>query len=89
MITASDKSTIQTLAARYAVKRGLLFGSAAKADSGYRDIDLAVEGIRAQDFFRFYGDLLNRLPFPVDVVDLSKSSRFTQMILKEGIQIYG
>ena len=89
MISAAERDTILELAAKYAVKRVFVFGSAARGDSGYRDIDLAIEGIRPRDFFRFYGELLSRLPLPVDVVDLSRPSRFSNMIRREGIPIHG
>lgn len=89
MITVAERDTIRTLAEKYSVKRVLVFGSASRGDSGYRDIDLAVEGIKPKDFFRFYGELLNSLPSPVDVVDLSRPSRFVKMILEEGVPIYG
>lgn len=89
MITIAERDTIRALAVKYAVKRVLVFGSAARVDSGYRDIDLAVEGVQPKDFFRFYGELMSGLPCPVDVVDLSRSSRFVKMIRDEGIPIYG
>lgn len=89
MISIEDQQRVRDLAAKYAVRRVLLFGSAAKTDGGYRDIDLAIEGIRPCDFFRFYGELLGRLSLPVDLVDLSKPGRFTELIRQEGIPIYG
>jgi predicted nucleotidyltransferase len=89
MISIEDRQSIQDLAAQYAVTRVLLFGSAARLERGYRDIDLAIEGIRPGDFFRFYGELLSRLSLPVDLVDLSKPGRFTDLIRREGIPLYG
>lgn len=89
MISTEDRQSIRDLAAKYAVKRVLLFGSAAKQERGYRDIDLAIEGIRPGDFFRFYGELLGCLSLPVDLVDLSKPGRFVDLIRREGIPIYG
>lgn len=89
MVSTHDRQAIQELAAKYGVRRVLLFGSAARRDVGYRDIDLAIDGIQSRDFFNFYGELLRRLSLPVDVVDLSRSSRFTRMIQEEGVPIYG
>ena len=43
MISREDIKTIKELAEKYALKKVLLFGSAARQDSGYGDIDLAVE----------------------------------------------
>jgi predicted nucleotidyltransferase len=89
MISVDDSKTIRELAAKYSLKKVLLFGSAARKDSGYGDIDLAIEGIRPQEFFRFYGELMSRLSVPVDVMDLSKPKRFSRMVSREGILIYG
>ena len=89
MVNIQDRQAIQELAAKYGVKRVFLFGSAARRDVGYRDIDLAIDGIRPRDFFSFYGELLRRLSLPVDLIDLSRSSRFTRMIREEGVPIYG
>jgi predicted nucleotidyltransferase len=89
MISIDDSNTIKELAEKYSLTKVLLFGSAARQDSGYRDIDLAVEGIRPQDFFRFYGELMSRLSVPVDLLDLSHPRRFSKMISREGISLYG
>lgn len=84
MLTAPDKQMITDLAAKYAARGIFLFGSAAALDDGYRDIDLAVEGVRPQDFFRLYGELLSRLSRPVDLIDLDESNPFTRFLRTEG-----
>jgi len=89
MISADDIKTIRELAAKYSLKKVLLFGSAARQDSGFRDIDLAVEGVRPQEFFLLYGELMSRLSMPVDVLDLSRAKRFSRMVSREGIPLYG
>lgn len=89
MISADDIKTIRELAAKYSLKKVLLFGSAARQDSGFRDIDLAVEGVRPQEFFLLYGELMSRLSMPVDVLDLSRPKRFSRMVFREGIPLYG
>jgi predicted nucleotidyltransferase len=89
MITESEKRIIKEISEKYAVKRVLLFGSSLVSGRESRDIDLAVEGISPKDFFRYYGDLMLRLSRPVDVVDLSGVSKFTKMIRREGIPLYG
>jgi hypothetical protein len=53
------------------------------------DIDLAVEGIRPNVFFKFYGELLRSLSKPVDLVDLSRKSLFNRIIEEKGVKIYG
>jgi len=89
MITEADKKTIRDIAKKYHVKRVLLFGSCLCPDKESNDIDIAIEGIFPQNFYKFYGDLLFALPKPVDIIDLSKNSKFVKMVLQEGIVIYG
>ena len=88
MISPKEKLIISLIAGRYRVKRVLLFGSSLGKKKA-RDIDLAVEGIRPQDFFKFYGDLLFSLPKPVDLINLSQNSKFTRLVRQEGLAIYG
>jgi hypothetical protein len=54
-----------------------------------RDIDIAVEGIAAKDFYSYYGDLMLSLSKPIDLIDLSSASKFVQMIRREGMLLYG
>jgi predicted nucleotidyltransferase len=89
MISKSDRDTIISLSKKYGVSKVLIFGSNASAEKEGRDIDLAIEGIRPSDFFTFYGDLMLNLSKPVDLIDLSVSSRFQKMIVAEGVPLYG
>ena len=89
MISKADRDSIISIAEKYSVSRVLLFGSSTSVDKEGNDIDLAVEGIKPSDFFSFYSDLIFRLTKPVDLIDLSDSSRFHRMVAAEGILIYG
>ena len=89
MITETDKAAIIDLATRYQVGKILLFGSSADPARSAQDIDLAVEGIKPELFFKFYGDLIFSLSSPVDVVDLSADTKFNRIIRREGIHLYG
>lgn len=89
MVSESDKAKIIDLAERYHAKKVLLFGSSALPDREGEDIDLAVEGVPDSLFFRFYGELIFSLSKAVDLVDLRKPSKFTTMILAEGLPLYG
>jgi predicted nucleotidyltransferase len=89
MITDADKKIIEQLARKYRAKRVMLFGSSLSASREYRDIDIAVEGIDGKDFYTFYGELLCSLSKPVDIIDLSQKTRFSELILREGIPLYG
>ena len=88
MISTADRAQIRDLAAQFGVARVLLFGSSAEPGHEGRDIDLAVEGIRPEDFYRFYGELVFGLTKPVDLIDLSEKGKFTELVRREGIPIY-
>ncbi len=89
MISDVDRKKIFALAREYHVRRLLLFGSAIREDSSPHDIDLGVEGLDPKLFYRFLGDLLCELSLPVDLVDLSHKTRFTDLVRREGLAIYG
>lgn len=88
MISEKDKKTIQDIARKYRASRVLLFGSALTDTTESRDIDIAVEGVDDKDFYAFYGELLYALSKPVDVVDLSRKTKFIELVLKEGELLY-
>ncbi len=89
MISEKDKKIILDLAKKYKAKRVILFGSGTKLAGDYRDIDLAVEGVPDKLFFKFYSELIFSLSRPVDLVDISKKTKFSEILISEGIQIYG
>lgn len=89
MINETDKKTIFEISKKYHAKRVVLFGSSLNPNKESRDIDIGVEGISEKDFFSYYGDLLFLLSKPVDIIDISGTSKFIKLILKEGIPLYG
>lgn len=89
MIAEQDKNAISLLARQYGVHKVLLFGSGAEGQKQARDIDLGVIGIEPRRFFKFYGDLMFCLSKPVDLIDLSKDTKFNALVKREGIPIYG
>ncbi len=89
MIGEMDKQIITHYAKKYKVSSIYLFGSSLDEGSEPNDIDLAVEGIRPNVFFKFYGELMRNLSKPVDLVDLSRKSLFNQIIEEKGVKIYG
>ena len=89
MISEIDKRIITHCAEKYKVSSIYIFGSSLDEGSEPNDIDLAVEGIRPQVFFKFYGELMRNLSKPVDLVDLSRKSLFNQIIEEKGVKIYG
>lgn len=89
MLPSHEMKIIQDCAKEYGVQEIILFGSALRDSQTANDIDLGVLGIEPQKFFAFYGDLLMKLHKPVDLVDLSEPSKFTALILEDGMKIYG
>jgi predicted nucleotidyltransferase len=87
MITDQDRASIQAIARKYQVSKVLLFGSSLSASVESRDIDIAIEGLADKDYFAFYGELMCALSKPVDVIDLSKQSKFVDMVLREGVPL--
>jgi len=82
MISKKDKNIIIRFAKKYKVNSIYLFGSSLNKEE-YNDIDLAVDRIKPEIFFKFYGELMRMLSKPADIVDLSKKSLFTQIIEKK------
>lgn len=89
MIGEKDKELIICYAKKFNIKEIYLFGSSLENQEEAKDIDLAVRGISSDLFFDFYGKLLRYLSKPVDIVNLSKKSRFTESIEKQAVKIYG
>ncbi len=89
MITEKDKETIQRISRKYHANRVLLFGSSIDPARESHDIDIAIEGVAPEDFFKYYGDLMLKLSKPVDLIDLSESSKFVELILQEGVLLHG
>lgn len=88
MITELEKKVIREISEKYRAKRVLLFGSSLDTTKESRDIDIAVEGVQPKEFFKYYGDLLLTISRPVDVVDLSGTSKFVKLIQQEGVVLY-
>lgn len=89
MLKDTELKIIRDVSQKYHVRRVLLFGSSLDADNDARDIDIAVEGASPEIFFEYCGDLMMQLSRPVDVVDLSTTSKFNELILRDGVALYG
>ena len=89
MIAQADQQIIREICRKYGVTRVLPFGSSLDANREAHDIDLAVEGVQPQDFFRLYGNLIFALSKPVDVIDLSGQSKFLDLVRRDGVALSG
>lgn len=77
------------IAVRYLTSKGCsevyLFGSLGSGASREpSDIDIAVRGIRAEEFFAVYGELMTRLQHDVDLVDLDLQADFGRTLQDSG-----
>jgi len=75
------------LAATYGFHRAYVFGSVIKKGRfrRYSDIDIAIEGLDDQQYFKFMADLYDRLEREVDVIQLEKH-RLQEQIKETGIE---
>ena len=76
---------------RFHARRVVLFGSLARRDFFHRrsDVDLAVEGIKSQDFWRAWSalDTLG-CEFEIDLVDVETASPSLRLeIEREGVEL--
>jgi predicted nucleotidyltransferase len=88
MLSRSDKTKIIDCAKLYGVTAVWLFGSSLGPSRRANDIDLAVEGLRPDDFFPFYRELYFSLSKPVDLVDLGQAPPLEPIIRAHGRRIY-
>ncbi len=75
------------LAAKYRFNRAYVFGSLTKRGRfrSYSDIDIAIEGLDNEDYFKVMADLSDRLGREVDVIQLEKH-RLQKRIVESGIE---
>ncbi|HRV95950.1 MAG TPA: nucleotidyltransferase domain-containing protein [Anaerolineae bacterium] len=87
------RKAIPAIVARYAdVEAVYLFGSILRpgAFTYDSDIDVAVEKISAEEYFRLWQDLETALPdWAIDLRDLPPDTNFTRQIYRTGEKIYG
>lgn len=77
-----DKITI--LAKSYGVTRLILFGSAQDNPESAHDIDLACDGVPGWKLYELAARIEEEINAPLDLVPLTPSTRFTQMIERRG-----
>ena len=89
-LSPEDRDAVE-LAARFLKAEGAsrvwLFGSLAQGRKPgvHSDFDFGVEGLPGDKLFGCVGDLLQKLPRPVDVVEMERASDFlVSRIRKEG-----
>ena len=89
MVSKSDIEIIKRLSGKYNVRKVVLFGSSLNPRRECRDIDLAVDGVAPKDYYRYCGELMMSLTKPVDIIDLSVPCKFVDIVIEEGVVLYG
>jgi uncharacterized protein len=85
MAFGSDQlKLITTLARSYGATRLFLFGSAVDSPDTARDLDLACDGVPGWKLYELAARLEHELNVPLDLVPLSPSTKFTQLIERRG-----
>ena len=87
MLDEKDKKIILDISQKYNISKVILFGSSIADHKSARDIDIAVDGLLDRYFFTFYGELMFALSKPVDIIDLSKKTKFIDMVVKIGVRL--
>jgi predicted nucleotidyltransferase len=75
---------ITSLAKSYGATRLILFGSAQDNPDSANDIDLACDGVSGWKLYELTARLEEEISVPLDLVPLTPSNRFTQMIERRG-----
>ncbi|MFH0772427.1 MAG: nucleotidyltransferase domain-containing protein [Candidatus Omnitrophota bacterium] len=88
-ILDSELTKIAEISKEFDVEKVFLFGSCLESAEIARDIDIAVEGIKPRDFFKYYGRISMAINDEVDLVDLKDVRKhFQKRILSKGRLIY-
>jgi len=91
-VNREEQLAVAAEAAHFLYARGAhrvwLFGSIAKGRrlGVHSDFDFATEGLPTESYLNCLGTLLQKLPLPLDLVELESASEFLrQRIMSEGI----
>jgi len=86
-----EKQTIIRISREHGAQKIWLFGSMLDPhpETEPNDIDLAVEGVPPEKFFRLWGKLDSQFQKNVDLVYLDNDPPIRHIIFKRGTVIYG
>ena len=81
---------VRILSANYGAERVILFGSLAREEFRINsDIDLAVSGMPAENYFKALGHLLMESPYSCDLVAIEDAPDLLRQRIKEdGVILY-
>ncbi len=85
----AELTKIVAISKQFGAKKVLLFGSCLEDVESARDIDIAVLGIKPEDFFKYYGKVSMAVADEVDIIDLEDiREHLYKRILAKGKIIY-
>ncbi len=84
-----ELAKIVGISKEFGAQKVLLFGSCLEDIESARDIDIAVSGIKPQEFFEYYGKVSMAVDDEVDIVDMEDvREHLYRRILAKGKLIY-
>jgi len=84
-----ELAKIISISKEFGANRVVLFGSCLSDIKSARDIDIAVSGVEAGEFFKFYGKISMYVHDEVDLIDLDDiREHLRNKILSKGKLIY-
>ena len=86
-LSETDRRALRDVAKRFGEPKLYLFGSSLDPNREPQDIDLGVEGLAPERFYRFYSEIDNAVSRPVDLVDLRDRNKFTELIRRLGVRV--
>ncbi len=75
---------ITSLAKAFGATRLILFSSVQESPETARDLDLACDGVAGWKLYELAARLEDKINMPLDLVSLTPSTRFTQLIERNG-----
>ncbi len=75
---------ITSMAKGYGATRLILFGSAKDFPETAQDVDLACDGVPGWKIYELAARLEDEIHVPLDLIPLSPSNRFTELIERKG-----
>lgn len=83
-ISLEQLNTIKNLAQSYGATRLILFGSTVDNPAAARDVDLACDGVSGWKLYELAARIEDAINMPLDLVPLSPSNRFVEMVERRG-----
>ena len=85
-----DLLQIIKIAKAYNAKKIFLFGSCLNELKNAHDIDIAVQGIPPDKFFKMYGEILSSINSKIDLLPMEDLRKhFISRIIENGKLLYG